>query len=160
MQSWGCSRPGPLARPRDLIVLKQSHYLLFFQCPLYFLVSYLHKHWGTFGYSLCSSVDWLGISPMCRGSGLCSHLSCRHLPLLNVVIFFNLFVAFTHRCGHQKTPYYTMVLVRSLSPSLSFSISLSLSIFSPSPLLFPSRNTLPYLYLHHGNFQCSPRWGL
>ena len=31
------------------------------------MVSYLHKRWGTVGCSLCSSVDWLGVSPMCRG---------------------------------------------------------------------------------------------
>ena len=38
--AWGCSHPGPCAGPRDLFVLKQSLYHLFFQCPLYFLVSY------------------------------------------------------------------------------------------------------------------------
>ena len=43
-QAWGCSLPGPHVGPRDLFVLKQSPYLLFSQCPLYFLVSYLHKH--------------------------------------------------------------------------------------------------------------------
>ena len=64
---WGCSRSGPSIGPRDLIVLKHSPYCLIFQCPLQFLVSYLHKCWSTVGCSLCSSVDRLGISPMCRG---------------------------------------------------------------------------------------------
>ena len=59
----GCSRPGP----RDLFVLKQSPYRLFFQCPLYFLVSYLQKCWGAVGCSLCSSVDWVGVSLVWRG---------------------------------------------------------------------------------------------
>ena len=66
-----CSRtsgcPSLCPGPRVLFVLKPSPYHLFFQCPLYFLVSYLHKRWGTVGCSLCSSVDWLGVSPMCRG---------------------------------------------------------------------------------------------
>ena len=66
-QAWGCSCPGPCVGPRDLFVLKQSPYLLFSQCPLYFLVSYLHKRWADFGCSLCSSVEWVGISPRCRG---------------------------------------------------------------------------------------------
>ena len=61
--AWDCSRPGP----RDLFILKQFPYHLFFQCPLYFLVSYLHKHRGTVGCSLCSSADRVGVSPMCRG---------------------------------------------------------------------------------------------
>ena len=65
--AWGCSCPGPCTGPRDLFVLKQSPYRLFFQCPLYFLVSYLHKRWGAVGCSLCSSVDWLGVLPVCRG---------------------------------------------------------------------------------------------
>ena len=64
---WGSSHTGPGAGPRDIFVLKQSPYHLFFQCPLYFLVSYLHKHWGTVGCLLYSSVDWLGVSPVCRG---------------------------------------------------------------------------------------------
>ena len=33
----GCCHPGPCTGPRDLFVLKQSPYHLFFQCPLYFL---------------------------------------------------------------------------------------------------------------------------
>ena len=82
-RAWGCSHPGPHAGPhagpRDLFVLKQSPYLLFFQCPLYFLVSYLHKCWGAVGCSLCSSIDRLGASPVCRGSELRSHLSYHHL---------------------------------------------------------------------------------
>ena len=65
--SWGCGRTGPWAGPRDLFVLKQFPYRLFFQCPLNFLVSFLHKCWGTIGCSLCSSVDWLGVPPLCRG---------------------------------------------------------------------------------------------
>ena len=40
---------------QGLFVLKQSHYRLFFQCPLYFLVSYFLKRWGTVGCLLCSS---------------------------------------------------------------------------------------------------------
>ena len=67
MLAWGCSCPGPHAGPRDLIVLKPSPYHLFFQCRLYFLVSYLHKRWAAFGCSLCSSVEWVGVSPRCRG---------------------------------------------------------------------------------------------
>ena len=53
-QAWGFSRPVPHACPRDIFALKQSPYHLFFQCPLYSLVSSLHKHWGTDGCSLCS----------------------------------------------------------------------------------------------------------
>ena len=59
VRAWGCSRPGPHSGPRDLFVLKQSPYRLFFQCPLYFLVSYLHKRWGAVSCLLCSSVDEL-----------------------------------------------------------------------------------------------------
>ena len=66
-QTWGCSHPGPHAGSRSLIVLKQSPYCLVFQCPLHFLVSCLHICWGTVGCSLCSSVDRLGVSPVCRG---------------------------------------------------------------------------------------------
>ena len=65
--AWDCSCPGPCASLRDLFVLKQSPYRLFFQCPQYFLVSYLHKLWGAVGCSLCSSVDGVGVSPVCRG---------------------------------------------------------------------------------------------
>ena len=67
MQAWGCSNPGPRTGPMALFVQKQSPYCLFFQCPLYFLVSYFHKRWGTVGCSFCSSVVRLGVSPMCRG---------------------------------------------------------------------------------------------
>ena len=74
----GFSCPGPCAGPRDLIVLKHSSYRQIFQCPLS-LVSDLHICWNTVGCSLCSS-DQLGISLALRGSGLCSHLSHRHLP--------------------------------------------------------------------------------
>ena len=66
-RTWGCSRPGPRVGPRDLFVLKQSPYLLFSQCPLYFLVSYLHKRWAAFGCSLCFSVEWVSVSPRWRG---------------------------------------------------------------------------------------------
>ena len=66
-RAWDCSCPGPRVGPRDLFVLKQSPYLPFSQCPLYFLVSYLHKRWAAFGCLLCSSVDWVGVSPLCRG---------------------------------------------------------------------------------------------
>ena len=38
--------------PWDLSVLKQSPHHLFFQCPLYFLVSYLHKRWGCWLFTL------------------------------------------------------------------------------------------------------------
>ena len=31
------------------------------------LVCYLHKRLGTVSCLLCSSVDWVGVSPMCRG---------------------------------------------------------------------------------------------
>ena len=76
----GFSHPGPRAGPRDLIVLKHSSYRQSFQCPLS-LVSDLHICWNTVCCSLCSS-DQLGISLVLRGSGLCSHLSRRHLPEL------------------------------------------------------------------------------
>ena len=66
-RAWGCSCPSPRIGPRDLFVLKQSPYFLFSQCPLYFLVSYLHKRWAAFGCSLCFSVEWVGVSPRCRG---------------------------------------------------------------------------------------------
>ena len=62
-QAWGCSRPGPHTGPRDLFVLNQSPYLLFSQCPLYFLFSYLHKCWAAFGYWLCFSVEWVNSTP-------------------------------------------------------------------------------------------------
>ena len=65
--AWGCSCPGPRVGPKDLFFLKLSPYLLFSQCPLYFFVPYLHKHWATFGCSLCFSVKWVGISPRCQG---------------------------------------------------------------------------------------------
>ena len=66
-RAWGCSHPGPRACPRDLIVLKNYPYHLIFPCPLQFLVSTLHICWGTIGCLVCSSVDWLGVSPMWRG---------------------------------------------------------------------------------------------
>ena len=53
--------------------------LLIFPCPLQFLVSNLHISWNTVGCSLYSSEDQLGLSPMHRGSGLYSYLSCGHL---------------------------------------------------------------------------------
>ena len=74
----GFSRPGPRTDPRDLIVLKHSSYHQIFQCPLS-LVSNVHICWNTVGCSLCSS-DQLGVPLVLRGSGLCSHLSRRHLP--------------------------------------------------------------------------------
>ena len=74
----GFRRPGPRAGPRDLFVLKHSSYCQIFQCPLS-LVSDLHICQNTVGCSLCSS-DQLGVSLVLRGSGLCSHLSHRHLP--------------------------------------------------------------------------------
>ena len=40
---------------------------LIFQCPLQFLVSNPHICWDTIGCWLCSSLDWLGVSPVCRG---------------------------------------------------------------------------------------------
>ena len=67
------TRPGaaaslvPVLVSGDLIVLKQSLYRLIFQCPLHFLVSYLHICCGTVSCSLCSSVDWVGVSPVCSG---------------------------------------------------------------------------------------------
>ena len=66
-RTWGCSRLGPSAGSVDLIVLKHSPYHLVFQCSVQILVSYLHICWGTVGCSLCSSVDQLDVSPMCRG---------------------------------------------------------------------------------------------
>ena len=74
----GFSHPGPHAGPRDLIVLKHSSYSLILQCPIS-LVSDLHICWITVGCLLCSSYQ-LGVSLLLRGSGLCSHLSLRHLP--------------------------------------------------------------------------------
>ena len=65
-QTWGCSHPGPCTGLKDLIVLKHSPYCLIFQCSLQFLISSLHTRWGTIGCSLCSSEDWLGVSPMHR----------------------------------------------------------------------------------------------
>ena len=64
---WGCSSCGPHAGLRDLFFLKQPPHRLFFQCPLYFLVSYLHKRLGTVVCSFCSSVNRLGVSPVCKG---------------------------------------------------------------------------------------------
>ena len=63
----GLQSPWSLHWSQGPFSLKQSPYCLFFQCTLYFLVSYLHKRWGTFGCLLCSSVDLLGVSPKCRG---------------------------------------------------------------------------------------------
>ena len=77
----GFSCPGPCAGPRDLIVLKHSSYCQIFQCPLS-LVSDLHICWNIIGCLLCSS-DQLGVSLVPRGSELCSHLSCRHLPAIS-----------------------------------------------------------------------------
>ena len=81
---WGFRRFGPHAGPRDLIVLRHSSYRQIFQCPLS-LVSDLHICWNTVGCSLCSS-DQLGVSLVLRGSGLCSHLSRRHLDKIFIVI--------------------------------------------------------------------------
>ena len=71
--------------PGDLIVLKHSSYRQIFQSPLS-LVSDLRICWNTVGCSLCSS-DQLGISLALRGSGLPSHLCCRHLPHLMIYSF-------------------------------------------------------------------------
>ena len=73
----GLQSPSPARGPGDLIVLEHSSYRLIFRCPLS-LVSDLQICWNTVGCSLCSS-DQLGISLVLRGSGLCSHLSRRHL---------------------------------------------------------------------------------
>ena len=90
----GFSCPCPHAGPGDLIVLKHSSYHQIFQCPLS-LISDLHICWNIVGCSLCSS-DQLGISLVLRGSGLCSHLSHRHLvwigcfflnPLLRICFY-------------------------------------------------------------------------
>ena len=70
----------PVFVPGTFFVLKQSPYLLFFQCPLYFLVSYLHKPWGAVGCLLHSSVDWVGVSLRCRGKLTQLPPTCHHLP--------------------------------------------------------------------------------
>ena len=93
----GFSHPGPGAVSRDLIVLKHSSYPLIFQCPLS-LVFDLHICWNTIGCSLCSS-DQLGVSLVPRRSGLCSHLSCRHLLISGWCLFLTLmrmFLVFPH----------------------------------------------------------------
>ena len=51
----------PVLVPGALLSRSYPLTMCFFQCPLYFLVSYLHKCWGTVGCSLCSSVDQLGV---------------------------------------------------------------------------------------------------
>ena len=91
---WGFSLPGPRTGPGDLIVLKHSSYRQIFQCPLS-LVSDLRICWNTVGCSLCSS-DQLGISLVLRGSGLHSHLSCRHLPIYFNVFFISVITFFFH----------------------------------------------------------------
>ena len=59
--------PWPLHWSQGTFCPEATPYHLFFQCPLYFLVSYLHKCWVIIGCSLCSSVDWVSVSPRCRG---------------------------------------------------------------------------------------------
>ena len=94
----GSRLPSPSTRacPGDLIVLKHSSYRLIFRCPLS-LVSDLHICWNTVGCSLCSS-DQLGISLALRGSGLCSHLSRRHLPYFsNFSVLLSTIVSFKRK---------------------------------------------------------------
>ena len=67
-----CTWPGAAATLVPTLIpgtfLSWSNPLTFcFLCPLYFLVSYLYKRWTAFGCSLCFSVEWLGVSPRCRG---------------------------------------------------------------------------------------------
>ena len=76
----GLQPPWSPRRSQGPIVLKHSSYRQIFQCPLS-LVSDLHMCWNTIGCVLCSS-DQLGVSLVLRGSGLCSHLSRRHLGTL------------------------------------------------------------------------------
>ena len=109
----GCSRPGP----RDLFVLKQSLYHLFFQCPLYFLVSYLHKRWGAVGCSLCSSVDWLGVSPMCRGKW--TLLPPISPPSSSFIIFSIKFSIYCYSSSPSGTPMIQMLECSSSPPGRS-----------------------------------------
>ena len=103
-QVWGCSCPGTHSGPRDLFILKQSPYRVFFQCPLYFLVSYLHKHCGTVGCSLCSSVGWLGVSPMCRGKWtLFPPISP---PSFSLCVYGLYYVAVCSLCSHSDECFY------------------------------------------------------
>ena len=55
----------------------------------------LHICWNTVGCLLCSS-DKLGVSLVLRGSGLHSHLSCRHLPIYFNVFFISVITFFFH----------------------------------------------------------------
>ena len=78
------------------------------------LVSNLHICWNTIGCSLCSS-DQLGVSLVLRGSGLRSHLSCRHLvaslSLWNLLSLKHMSVGTSHISGilqaHMPNGYST-----------------------------------------------------
>ena len=83
----GLQLPWSPGLSQGLFVLKQSPYCLFFQCPLYLLVSYLHQRWGTVSCSLCSSVIGQVFHPRAGGSGLCSHLSGHHLSIPYCILF-------------------------------------------------------------------------
>ena len=78
----------PALVPGTLLSWSSPLTICFFQCPLCFLVSYLHKRWGTVVCSLCFSVDWLGDSPVCRGKSTLlppiSPLSSLH-PILEIL---------------------------------------------------------------------------
>ena len=116
----GLQSPSSRMGPGDLIVLKHSSYHLIFLCPLS-LVSYLHICWNTLGCLLCSS-DQLGVSLVLRGSGLRSHLSCRHLPrnsFKTVFFFFFLQLSSIPLCKSPIVVLSTHLLMDTCTASIS-----------------------------------------
>ena len=62
-------------------LLYQSNlFTVYFSMSSTILAFNLHICWDSIGCSLCSSEDWLGVPPVCRGSGLHSHLPHHHHP--------------------------------------------------------------------------------
>ena len=117
-QLLGCPLFGSNTGPFTVPGLTVSH--LFFQCPQYFLVSYLHKRWDAVGCLLCSSVDWLGISPMCRRKWTLlppitaifppykTHFRCQDINKLKVKGLKNIF----HANGkHTRAALYEKLIV-------------------------------------------------
>ena len=104
-QAQGFSFPDPQAGPRDLIVLKHSSSHLIFQSPLY-LWSPIFVY-ARIPLAVHCSSDQLGVSLVPRGSGLCSHLSCHHLPTPVVSCFVLLNMSsFEIQESFRKVPYF------------------------------------------------------
>ena len=66
-EPWGCSCPGSLSSPKDLVVPEALSLPSDISMCSTVLASSPHICWDTIGCSLCCSEDRLGVLPLCRG---------------------------------------------------------------------------------------------